>query len=88
MSIQSLTTLPNVGPAVARRLIRLGIEEPDDLCGQDPEELFDRLGEPEGHPADPCLLDTFTAIVAFANGEPARPWWHYSRARLARGERA
>jgi hypothetical protein len=88
MPIQSLTTLPNVGPAIARRLIRLGIEEPNDLRGKDPEELFDRLGELDGHPEDPCLLDTFTAVVAFANGEPAQPWWHYSRERLARSERA
>lgn len=83
MSIQSLTTLPNVGPAVARRLIRLGIEEPDDLRGKDPEELFDRPSELDGHPEDPCLLDTFAAIVAVANGGPARPWWHCSRERLA-----
>lgn len=84
MSMQSLTTLPNVGPAIARRLVALGIDDADGLRGQDPEELFERLTELEGGPQDPCLLDTFTAIVAFANGQPARPWWHYSRERLAR----
>lgn len=88
MSIQSLTTLPNVGPAVARRLVRLGIEQPDDLRGKDPEELFDRLCDLHGAPEDLCLLDTFTAIVAFADGEPPRPWWHYSRERIAKGERS
>jgi hypothetical protein len=88
MSVQALTALPNVWPAIARRLIRLGIEEPEELRGRDPQELFDRLGELDGYSEDPCLLDTFTAIVAFANGEPARPWWHYSRERLARREHA
>jgi Pathogenicity locus len=87
MSIQALTTLPNVGPAVARRLIRLGIGEPSALRGRDPEEMFDRLRELSGHAEDPCLLDTLRAIVAHANGEPARPWWHYSRERLASGGR-
>jgi hypothetical protein len=87
MSIQALTTLPNVGPAIARRLSRLGIEEPGALRGRDPEEMFDRLGKLSGHAEDPCVLDTFRAIVAHANGEPARPWWHWSRERLARGER-
>ena len=33
---------------------------------------------------DPSLLDTFVAAVDHANGAPARPWWEYSRERLAR----
>jgi len=86
MSIRTLTTLPNVGPAIARRLLRLGIERPADLRGRDPKEMFDRLAELDGHAEDPCLLDTFTAIVIFVDGGPARPWWHYSRERLAGGE--
>jgi nucleotidyltransferase/DNA polymerase involved in DNA repair len=87
MSIRALTTLPNVGPAIARRLMRLGIEEPSALRGQDPDEMFDRLGELGGHAEDPCVLDTFRAIVAHADGEPSRPWWQFSRERLARGDR-
>jgi nucleotidyltransferase/DNA polymerase involved in DNA repair len=83
MTMETLTRLPNVGPAIARRLMRLGIEEPGDLRGTDPEDLFERLSALAGRREDPCLLDTFTAIVAHANGEPARPWWHYSRERLA-----
>jgi hypothetical protein len=84
--IRALTTMPNIGPAVARRLIRLGIEGPSDLRGQDPEELFARLGRLDGAPGDPCLLDTFTAAVAFAEGGPAHPWWYYSRLRRARDD--
>jgi len=89
--IRELTAIPNVGPAIARRLVRLGIETPADLRGRDPEELFERLCALDGRREDPCLLDTFTAAVAYADGEPARPWWHFSRERLAReagGERA
>ena len=78
-----LTTIPNVGPAVARALGRLDIEEPDDLRGRDPQELFDRLCELDGRAHDPCLLDTFVAAVSYTEGGPARPWWEFSRERKA-----
>jgi hypothetical protein len=79
-----LTTIPNVGPAVARTLRRLGIGQPGDLRGRDPDELFERLCALDGRPHDPCLLDTFSAAVWFADGHPARPWWEFSRERKAR----
>jgi nucleotidyltransferase/DNA polymerase involved in DNA repair len=82
-----LTSLPNIGPKIAAKLRRLGIDSPDDLKGQDGEELFERLGALDGRRHDPCLLDTFVAAVDHANGAPARPWWEYSRERLAQ-ERA
>ena len=80
-----LTNIPNVGPEGRRALRRLGIETPDDLQGRGrrgavraPVRAWTASRE------DPCLLDTFTAAVDFANGAPARPWWEYSRERLAR----
>jgi hypothetical protein len=79
-----LTAIPNVGPAVARMLARLGISSLDDLRGEDGEELFERLCVLDGARHDPCLLDTFVAVVAYADGGPPRPWWEYSRERKAR----
>jgi Pathogenicity locus len=84
MSENELRTLPNVGPAIARKLLRLGVERPGDLRGQDPDQLFSRLCDLDGRRHDPCLLDTFVAAVDYANGAPARPWWYYSRDRKAR----
>lgn len=81
MSENDLRQLPNVGPAVARMLMRLGVERADDLRGQDAERLFQRLCDLDGKRHDPCLLDTFVALVDHANGAPARPWWYYSRIR-------
>jgi hypothetical protein len=83
-----LTTIPNVGPAVARMLERLDIAEPDDLRGRDPYELFERLCEHDGRGHDPCRLDTFVAAVSYVDGGPARPWWEFSRERKARQRRA
>ena len=79
-----LTSLPNVGPAIARKLRALDVRSAGDLRGRDPEELFERLCALDGRRHDPCLLDTFVAAVDYANGGPARPWWEYSRERKAR----
>jgi hypothetical protein len=84
MSAKDLCELPNIGPAMARTLRRLGVTTPTDLRDKDPGQLYDQLAELDGRPADPCVLDTFTAVVEHANGGPARPWWFYSRERKAR----
>lgn len=84
MATSELQTIPNIGPAVARKLEQLGIASLDDLRGGDGEELFERLCALDGQRHDPCLLDTFVAAVDYANGAPARPWWKYSRERKAR----
>src|SRR3954465_12578132 len=82
--LMQLTDMPNIGPKVAAKLRRLGIESMEDLRGNDGEALFERLCAMDGRRHDPCLLDTFVAAVDFADGGPARPWWEYSRERLAR----
>jgi hypothetical protein len=79
-----LTSIPNVGAAVARKLGRLGVTHPAQLRGQDPDALFERLCALDGQRHDPCLRDTFTAAVAYADGGPPRPWWEFSRERKAR----
>jgi hypothetical protein len=81
--MSALTSIPNVGPAIARKLQRVGVQEPVDLRGQDADELFERLCALDGRRHDPCLLDTFHAAVDVADGKPARPWWEYSRERKA-----
>lgn len=88
MSESELRALPNIGPAIARKLLQIGIERPGDLRGQDAEQLFERLCDLDGRRHDPCLLDTFVAAVDHVNGAPARPWWYYSRQRKASAARA
>ncbi len=85
MSENDLRALPNIGPAVAKMLMRLGIERQDDLRGKTGDELYRKLCELDGRRHDPCLLDTLVAAVDHANGAPARPWWFYSRLRKAGG---
>jgi len=79
-----LCEIPNVGPAIADDLIRLEIACVEDLADRDPDEMFAQLCELDGQRHDPCVRDVFAAAVSYANGEPARPWWHFSRERKAR----
>ena len=41
--LERLTGLPNIGPAIVADLRLLGINEPDDLAGQSPLELYHML---------------------------------------------
>ena len=78
-----LTQIPNVGPATAADLRLLGIEEPQQLVGRDPYELYDRLCLATGQRQDPCVMDVFIAAVRFMEGAPAQPWWAYTAERKA-----
>jgi len=77
----TLRQMPNVGPAFERDLTLLGIVRPADLVGRDPLQLYRELERRSGVRQDPCVLDTFLALVDFAEGAPARPWFHYTARR-------
>jgi hypothetical protein len=73
-----LEDIPNVGPAIAADLRRLGITLPAELPGRDPYAMYDELCRITGQRHDPCLLDTFIAVVRFMEGEPKKPSWKYT----------
>jgi len=78
---QTLAQLPNVGPAMVSDLQLLGVMHPSALVGGDALQLYVELERRTGQRQDPCVLDTFMAIVDFMNGAPPRPWWHYTAER-------
>lgn len=73
--------LPNVGPAMAGDLHRLGLTHPQQLATCDAHVLYRRLSELTGRHQDPCVLDTFLAIIDFMRGAPPQPWWAYTAQR-------
>ena len=79
----TLEQIPNIGPATAGDLRLLGIEKPQDLRGRDPLEMYQQLCALTATRQDPCVLDTFMAIVDFMAGAPAAPWWRYTAERKA-----
>lgn len=76
-----LEQIPNVGPAIAADLRLIGIATPAALAKRDPYAMYRRLCLSTGQRHDPCVIDTFIAAVRFMQGEPARPWWHYTAER-------
>ncbi len=82
--VRSLLDLPNVGPATVKDLHLLGIRKPEDLAGLDPFEMHKRLCSLTKTKQDPCVIDVFLSIVAFANGEPPKPWWEFTPERKRR----
>ena len=85
MNVARLEDIPNVGPAIARDLRRIGVRVPRDLAGRDPRALYAALCRSSGTRHDPCVLDVFTAAVRFMEGARARPWWRYTAERKRRG---
>ena len=79
--IVRLEDIPNVGPAIAADLRRLGFMTPAELLGRDPYAMYDDLCRMTGQHHDPCLLDTFIAAVRFMEGDPKKPWWKYTAER-------
>jgi uncharacterized protein YktB (UPF0637 family) len=74
----------NVGPAVEAHLVDLGIHAIDQLARQTADELYRRLQRRIGKACDPCLHDTFSAIIHEARTGQKRPWFSFTPARKRR----
>lgn len=79
--VRHLTDLPNIGKATAGDLRLLGIRAPEQLVGQCPLRLYERLCRKTGVRHDPCVIDVFMSVTSFMEGGPARPWWELTEAR-------
>ncbi|WP_164561701.1 helix-hairpin-helix domain-containing protein [Nitratidesulfovibrio vulgaris] len=83
--MRRLRDLRSVGPATVRDLARLGIHDVDALARHEAIALYERLGQLDGAPHDPCVLDVLRCAVAQAQ-DPALPavqrdWFWWSRLR-------
>lgn len=79
----ALQRIPNVGPATARDLVRLGVRRLEDLSEREARDMYDTLCALDGVLHDVCMLDVFTAVVSYARGDESRPWWTYTAERIA-----
>jgi Pathogenicity locus len=79
--VKNLEDLPNIGKAISADLHKIGIKDPDQLKTRKPIDVFNELAGVMGHRHDPCLLDVLISAKRFLNGEPDKPWWHYTEER-------
>lgn len=77
-TFRQLQTLPNVGPATAGDLIRLGVASLDDLSRRDPRALYGALARLEGTAPDARVLEVFAAAIHAARTGLSRPWWEFT----------
>jgi hypothetical protein len=83
-AIARLQQIPNVGPKMGDALLKLGITGLEDAVGKDPDEMYHELCTIEAKRHDPCVRDVFAAVVSYAEGGPASPWWEFTPERKAR----
>lgn len=79
--VKRFEDIPNVGKAMARDFALLGIKKPIDLKSKNALNLYKKMGKLSGSRQDPCVLDTYLAVIDFMNGAPARKWWEYTKKR-------
>jgi hypothetical protein len=81
--IKKLQILPGVGKSIANDLWNIGIREPGDLKGKDPEDLFRMSNQYVGIVQDRCLLYVYRCAVYFVGTEKDNrdteklKWWNW-----------
>lgn len=79
--VKRFQDIPNIGPAMARDFVLLGLHKPSDLIRKNPLTLYNKMCKVSGVRQDPCVLDTYIAAIDFMNGAPAQPWFSYTKFR-------
>ncbi len=79
--VERFQDIPNIGPAMVRDFLDLGLKSPKDLKKKNPLTLYKKMCQVSGTRMDPCVLDTYMAAIDFMNGAEARPWWAYTKER-------
>jgi hypothetical protein len=74
----------NIGPAIERDLIGLGIITKAQLAAAEAVDLFQRLERQTQQRQDPCVYDTFRAVIHEARTGEKTPWFAWTQDRKHR----
>ncbi|MFO7593952.1 MAG: helix-hairpin-helix domain-containing protein [Pseudomonadota bacterium] len=76
-----LQSIPGIGPKLEKELKLLGYESAEQLAGEDPERMYQRLMQLRGRHIDRCVLYAFRCAVYFASNTVHQPeklkWWYW-----------
>jgi len=79
--MNDLQKIPGIGKKMEEDLRLLNIESVDDLNGNDPEFLYDKLCILKGYKVDRCVLYVFRCAVYYATEKKHDPeklkWWNW-----------
>lgn len=79
--IKKLQDIPNVGKAIEKELIIIGIKKPTQLIGKDPYKMYSDLCLATSIRHDPCVIDVFISAVKYMEGGPPKKWWEFTNER-------
>lgn len=79
--IKNFQEIPNVGKATKKDFILLGINEPFELVGRDPYQMYSDLCKITSQRHDPCVIDVFISAVRYMEGGAAKKWWEFTSER-------
>ena len=83
--IKKFQDIPNVGKAIEKNFILLGIQEPFELIGMDPYQMYNDLRSITGSRLDPCIIDVFMSVIDFMEGGEPSAWWEFTSKRKKLG---
>ena len=79
--VKKFQDIPNVGKAIEKDFILLGIKEPIELIGKDPYQMYSDLCNITSNRHDPCVIDVFISAVRYMEGGPPKKWWEFTNER-------
>jgi len=82
--IISFQDIPNVGKAIEKDFILIGLKEPIELINKDPYQMYNELCKVTKQRQDPCVLDVFISAVNYMKGGPPKKWWEFTKERKAK----
>ena len=79
--LKDFQRIPGIGKACSIDLWNLGYRSVEELKGEDPEVMYEKLCEFQGQHIDRCMLYTFRCAVYFAETKNPKPdklkWWNW-----------
>lgn len=79
--VKKFQDIPNVGKAIEKDFLLLGFNEPVELIGKDPYQMYSDLCNIIGSRQDPCVIDVFISAVRYMEGGPPKKWWEFTNER-------